>query len=587
VYASCEEIDEMTLTAEYRLLIPRATFLAARARNAMRRPIFIGAVSVGTFVTALVALVVVPQQAQRAAQAIAPKPGEMPDTVVLAKAVATADARVAASDSAVSAARIKAAILSQTAVDTLDPVLTARRDSLNHRLDALDALLTRTESAPLAASYRALAESPEIARHATVKALLDSLTDIERERDASATSGGADPVFVALTARATEIGRALQTVGRARRDSLREEITALVPPARPSAGEFAQADTLRRIVTRDSANTALAAATAQLESARRRVEALERRAERARALANPLSAPPYAMLASAIVFGMVLGFGAALVQELRRPRVADAHEAERVAGVRVISVIRPRPPSPERGRRMADRVAPPHIDPGNDAHQLVWLFVAPPASSLLMLTISGERSAIAAIIAANLGAVAAEEARNVIIIDTDTQSSPVSSALRTHAQPGLRDILDARVSWPEATQHATIGRDRVIDVVPSGVGASAPDVRQVSDLLRRDAARMARHYDTILIVASKELTLSGLPGVLPMHDVVYCARLGYTRHADLKKAIQGIRLAGGNPLGVVLWDDVEPALITPTEFDPGAGAARTAEMEALVGSRAR
>jgi Mrp family chromosome partitioning ATPase len=578
----------MTLTSEYRLIIPRATYLAARARNAMHRPIFIGAVSVGTFVTALVALIVVPQQGKRAAQAIAPKPGERPDTMVLANAVARANARIAATELALSAARTKAAVLSQAANDTLlDPVLAARRDSLSRRLAGLEALLARTETAPLAASYRALAESPELAGHVPVKVLLDSLTDIERERDASATSGGADPVFVALTARATEIGRALQNIGASRRDSLRNVISSIAPPARPTATELAQADTMRRIVARDSANAALATATAQLATARLRLEDLDRRAERARALANPLSAPPYALLASAIVFGMVLGFGAALTQELRRPRIADAREAERVAGARVISVIRPRPPSPERGRRMADRVAPPHIDPGNDAHQLVWLFVGPPASSLLMLTVSGESSLIAAIVAANLGAVAAEEARNVIVIDTDSQLSPVSSALRIAAQPGLQDIIDGRVSWPEATQHATIGRDRVIDVIPSGVGPAPADVRQVSDLLRRDAARMARHYDTILISASKELTLSGLPGVLPRHDVIYCARLGYTRHSELKNAIQSIRLAGGNPLGIVLWDDVDPAPIAPEEMAAGSRPQRTAEMEALVGSRAR
>jgi Mrp family chromosome partitioning ATPase len=577
----------MRLSAEYRLIVPRATWMAARARNALHRPIFIGAVSVGTFVTALVALVVVPQQAQRKAQAIAPKPGERPDTLALAQAVAAADARVATAESSLSATRIRAALLAQTAVDTLDPILLARRDSLARRLADLEQLLTRTESAPLAASYRALAESPELAGQPSVKVLVDSLTDIERERDAAGTSGGADPVFVALTARATEIGRSLQTIGRARRDALRSQIAALAPPPRPSASELAQADTLRRLALRDSAQAALATATARLENARRVVQELDRRAERARELANPLSAPPYAMLASAIVFGMVLGFGAALVQELRRPRIADEHEAERVAGVRVISVIRPRPPSPERGRRMADRAAPPHIDPGNDAHQLVWLFVAPPASSLLMLTISGESSAISAIIAANLGAVAADEARNVILIDTDAASSPVASALRIKAQPGLDDIIDGRIGWPEATQHATIGRDRVIDVVASGTGFPIPDAREISDLLRRDAARLARHYDAVMIVAAKELTLSGLPGVLPMHDVLYCARLGYTRHEDLKKAIQGIRLAGGNPLGIVLWDDFEPSPLTPAEIAAGVRHARTAEMEAFAAGRVR
>jgi hypothetical protein len=577
----------MMPTSEYRLMLPRATYLAARARNAMQRPIFIGAISVGTFVTAIVALVVVPQQAQRRAQAIAPKPGERPDTIVLAQGVTAASVRVAAADSALTAARVKAALLSQATAETIDPLLTARRDSLDRRLGQLEALLARTETAPLAASYRALGESPELAGHGSVRVLLDSLTDIERERDASATSGGADPVFVALTARATEIGRAIQVIGASRRDTLRAEIAALEAPARPSASQLAQADTLRRIAQRESATAALGAATTQLETARRRMEDYDRRTERARALANPLSAPPYALLASAIVFGMVLGFGAAFAQELRRPRIADAREAERIAGVRVISVIRPRPPSPERGRRMADREAPPHIDPSNDTNQLVWLFVAPPTSSPLMLTITGESSLIAAIVAANLGALAAEEARSVIIIDSDTRSSPVSSALRLQSQPGLREVVDGRVSWPEATQHATIGRDRVIDVVPSGSGYSVEDTGRVSDLLRRDAARMARHYDTIVIVASSDATFSGLPGALPMHDVIYCARLGITRHADLRKAIQSVRLGGGNPLGIVLWNDVEPMAVASHEMAVGVEPQRTAEMEALVGSRAR
>jgi Mrp family chromosome partitioning ATPase len=553
----------------------------------MHRPIFIGAVSVGTFVTALVALVVVPQRAQRAARAIAPKPGERPDTVALARVVASGTERVAAADAALSAARVKASLLAQVRVDTEDPEVVARRDSLNNRLSQLEALLARTETAPLAASYRALGESPEIAGHASVRILLDSLTDIEREREGSATSGGADPVFVALTARATEIGRAIQTIGAAKRDSLRAEMAKLATPTRPSVSELAQADTTRRIAAHEAAIASLGTATAQLEAARRRMEDLDRRAERARALANPLSAPPYAMLASAIVFGMVLGFGAALSQELRRPRIADAREAERVGGVRVISVIRPRPPSAERGRRMADRAAPPHIDPANDAHQLVWLFVAPAASALLMLTISGENSLIAAIIAANLGALATEEARNVILIDADGRSTPISSALRLRSEPGLQDILAGRVGWAEATQHATIGRDRVIDVVPSGAGGSAGDASRIADLLRRDAGRMARHYDTVLIVASNEMTFSGLPSVLPMHDVVYCARLGITRHADLKKAINGIRLAGGNPLGIVLWDDVEPVAMVSGEAAAKVPMQRTAETEALVGGRAR
>jgi hypothetical protein len=99
-------------------------------------------------------------------------------------------------------------------VDTLGPILIARRDSLTGSVNDLDALITRVETAPLAASYRALAESPQLTSNPRVKALLDSLTDIERDRDAFGAAGGTDPVYVALTSRATEIGRAIQNVLR-------------------------------------------------------------------------------------------------------------------------------------------------------------------------------------------------------------------------------------------------------------------------------------------------------------------------------------------------------------------------------------
>ena len=576
----------MPLTAEYRLLVPRATWMTARARNAMHRPIFIGAVSVSAFVAALFTLVFMPQQAQKKAQAIAPKPGERPDTLLLVLGVARIQAQLAAADTAVAVARARSAVLADAAIDTLNPALTARHDSLAGRIAELERLLARTETAPLAGSYRALGESRELATSSRVKALLDSLADVEREREAIGTSGGADAVSVALTSRATEIGRAIQDIGAERREALRAEMKALAPPPRPSAAEVAEADTLRRIAARESLRSSLNVATAELARTRRLLLELDRRAERAREIST-MSAPPYALLASAMVFGIALGFGLALIKEIRRPRIADAHEAERVAGVRVISVIRPRPASPERGRRLADRMAPPHIDPGNDAHQLVWLFVAPPASSLLMLTVTGEDSTIAAIVASNLGAIAADEARNVILIDTDARSCPVASALRVNAEPGIHDILDGRLRWPEATQHATIGRDRVVDVVASGTNKK-PGVAPISSLLRGEAPRLARHYDTVIIVATKEQTLGGLPGALPMHDVIYCARIGHTKLADLKKSIAGIRQAGGTPLGIVLWDDVPPALLTPAELAAGPRRPhRTTEMEAFVGGRAR
>jgi hypothetical protein len=67
-----------------------------------------------------------------------------------------------------------------------------------------------------------------------------------------------------------------------------------------------------------------------------------------------------------------------------------------------------------------------------------------------------------------------------------------------------------------------------------------------------------------------------------MQNVLYCARIGHTRLANLRSALDGIRAAGGNPIGVVLWDDVLPAILTPEELAAGPLPQRTAEMEAMA-----
>src|SRR5215510_7262249 len=118
-----------TFTSEYRTTIPRTVWMTARSRNAMHRPVFIGAVSIGTFVTALVALVVMPYQAQRAAKAIAPRPGERPDTSGLYRDAAISRTRLTSAESSLALARAQSgAIAEALAVDTLSPTAQARRD---------------------------------------------------------------------------------------------------------------------------------------------------------------------------------------------------------------------------------------------------------------------------------------------------------------------------------------------------------------------------------------------------------------------------------------------------------------------------
>jgi hypothetical protein len=415
--------------------------------------------------------------------------------------------------------------------------------------------------------------------------LLDSLTEVEREREAFGTTGGADPVYVALTSRAAEIGRAIQTVGQSRRDSLRQEIAALNASATPQmTARGPGGDTTAWIAERDSAQSRFREAIAAFSQAREKSKEYDRAITRAAEEAN-LTAPPMALLGAAVVLGVVLGFGSAFYGEMRHPRVSDEHEVERVTGARVLATIRPRPRNPDRQRRSADRDAPPYFDPGADGYQLTYLHVARAGASRLVLTLAGADMGVVGVIATNVAAIAADEARSVIIIDADSRTSPVAAALRIRAEPGFTDVVNHNIDWAELTTQAMVGRDRVIDVIPSGLTAEALDGARVTALFRREAARLARHYEAIIVVASIEQAVAGIPGALPIPDTILCARVGHTRLADLQAALDGVRAAGGAPLGIVLWDAVPPVLPTPERIATAPRPLRTAEMKAITSTR--
>ena len=109
-------------------------WMAARARNALRRVLVFGIVGGVVFVAALIAFVVVPRNASRKALAVA--------------------------------SRIEARTDSSPAVAARDRYLAEARNTdsvLNAELATLNRLIERAENSPLPTSYRALAASPAVA----------------------------------------------------------------------------------------------------------------------------------------------------------------------------------------------------------------------------------------------------------------------------------------------------------------------------------------------------------------------------------------------------------------------------------------
>src|SRR3954469_17646316 len=146
-------------------------WMAARARNALRRVAGFGQVGGVVFVGALIAFVLVPRNASRKALAVASRIETRTDSMPTVAARDRYVAELNSVDSVLNATR-RALIPAPVAViDTFPPAVRAQRDTLSAELATLNRLIDRAENAPLPTSYRALAASPSDAADPRVRVL--------------------------------------------------------------------------------------------------------------------------------------------------------------------------------------------------------------------------------------------------------------------------------------------------------------------------------------------------------------------------------------------------------------------------------
>lgn len=540
-------------------------WMAARARNALRRVVVFGIVGVVVFIGALIAFVVVPRNASRKALAVASRIEARTDS---APAVAARDrylADMGRADSVMNATRVALTPVPTPIIDTFPPAVRAQRDSLNGELATISRLIDRAENAPLPTSFRALAASPIVAADPRVRVLLDSLAEIERDRNAFGAVGAVDPVYLSLTSRATAIGREIKGIADIKRGEVRGKLALIRPTSAPVPKPVITVDTTKLLAQREVAQQNYAAAVKQLDLIFQKNSRIDRESAHARDLAN-VGAPPWAMLAAAVVLALAVGFAASFGTELKRPHISDPREAEQISGARVLTVIKPPEVVVERSRRQADVEAPPLIDVVSESYRTLYLHIASVEASVPIVTITGDDPGIVATVAANLAASAAYEARSTLLVDVDPTTCSVASVLRIRPDPGLSGIITGSATWPEAIVPTTIGRDRPLDVLPSGTRRSGLPETNVVEEVRKELARMQRRYDFIIIAAPTSYVQRSASSIIPAPDVIFCARIAHTTISGLKTAVDSLRGADMRIHGLVLWDAEMPQLETREEM---------------------
>jgi hypothetical protein len=268
-------------------------------------------------------------------------------------------------------------------------------------------------------------------------------------------------------------------------------------------------------------------------------------------------APVPVLVIGATVVAVFLALAIALGDEMRSPRVADVAEAERLTGLRVLTVAGIRRVPDERSRREADRALVPLLDPTSDAYRILAWHLASVWPREGIVTVTGDLSLVSAVVAANLAAVLAVEARATLLVDTDFSTEPVRTVLELPRSPGLAAVLENRRRWSEALLSVTVGRSRTMEVLPAGI-RERPVGPSEGRALVMDILRAARRHDATVVVSPGLHALRALAG----DDVIVCAIRGTTRLATLARAVATLVDVGARVRGIVLWEGVLPSAST-------------------------
>lgn len=560
----------------------RTAWMAARARNAAKRGGLIASVGILAVATTLLLLILVPREVNRTVRARIDALPPIVDTLPLQANFTGAMDRLKNAEATLQLLLQADAdrVASATSNNDIAPAPNAQvASSPTEQTDARKDLATRVSrarTAQLVENFRAVGEAELLRTDARARITLDSLNSVSRDREAYAALGGPDARYAAMTAKITSLGQRLLVIAdqrlastaaiNATRPTLPEPFTPQPVPDSAKAQSVAPAvptvdtGTLAPTQRYSGDSTTLAArhvvdsAKALLQSAEKtladaRASNVRIAEERKRAEADsPARVPPLAMLIAALVTGLAVGFGVAFFFEVRRPRVADVAEVERVTDARVIlHTGSTRAERSQHSRGQADAALPNVIDTASESYQLLHVTLTGYGDTSREVQVISSDALLSATIGINLAAAAVRDSRATLLVDVSTPPRIVSRLLK---QPSGSATGFSKASLATQVTPAKLGRDLSVDTLSLSGEVSNDTKEQLQDI--------AHDHDFTVVVRSDNAE-GTTDSPLPATDVILCARVGVTRLDWLTSQTAELRATQHRVRAVLLWSTRAPS----------------------------
>jgi polysaccharide biosynthesis transport protein len=262
----------------------------------------------------------------------------------------------------------------------------------------------------------------------------------------------------------------------------------------------------------------------------------------------------------ALLAGLTLGVGAALLRERLDDRLRGREDLEVQTGAPVLAVI----PHIESWRK---RKATPVItlsEPRSSAAEsyrtlrTATLFAVSQDAVKTVLVTSPHAGEGKTAVTANLGVALAQAGRRVLLVSGDFRRPRLHRFFAITNEPGLTDVLEGRAELTDAMVGTSVENLRVL---PSGAIPAQPAELLGSERMGRVIATVREMADFVVVDGTPTLAISDAVTLAPFVDaVLFVADAGRTTRSAAAHARRQLEQVDANLVGAVL-----------NNFDPSKG----------------
>lgn len=261
------------------------------------------------------------------------------------------------------------------------------------------------------------------------------------------------------------------------------------------------------------------------------------------------------ILAMALVAGLLLGGGIAVLRDMLDQTLRSADEISSCLGLAVLGVV----PAMSRREKIHMRGQRIHLEPDSSEAEAfrtirtAVFFGAPKDRGKTMLITSPAAGDGKSTLVSNLAIAMAQAGQRTVLLDADFRKPMQNTIFELRQdEPGLSAVLAGKVKLAEAIRSAPVAN---LNVLPGGPNVTNPAEILNSPQFAKVLARLAEVYDRVIIDAPPVtvVTDAQILGALCDITILVVRANKSTKHTS-KRAIEALRSTGTQLLGAVVND---------------------------------